>query len=90
MIYNEFIEKLNKVISYNYSQDNTVYYGIEKYIDSDMFDTIINPLYNISQDTQDNFILNNIDFIIKLARSQTKDGLIKLTPKVKDLILCYN
>ena len=87
MMYNEFIKKLDKVISYNYSQDTTQYYGMEDYININIFDTIITPLYNMSNDTQDNFILNNIDFIIKLARSQAKNGLIKLTPKTKDLVL---
>lgn len=87
MMYNEFINKLDKIISYNYSQDTTQYYGIEDYISINIFDTIITPLYNMSHDTQDNFILSNIDFIIKLAKSQAKNGLIKLTPKTKDLIL---
>lgn len=87
MIYNEFINKLDKIISYNYSQDTTQYYGIEDYISINIFDTIIIPLYNMSNDTQDNFILDNIDFIIKLAKSQAKNGLIKLTPKIKDLVL---
>lgn len=86
-MYNEFINKLDKIISYNYSQDTTQYYGIEDYISINIFDTIITPLYNMSHDTQDNFILSNIDFIIKLAKSQAKNGLIKLTPKTKDLIL---
>ena len=86
-MYNEFIKKLDEVISYNYSQDTTQYYGMEDYISINIFDTIITPLYNMSHDTQDNFILNNIDFIIKLARSQAKNGLIKLSPKTKDLVL---
>ena len=87
MLYDEFIRKFENEVSERYSDSRIDYKGMEQYISYHLYEMIVNPLYMKGNLSQEGFIAEEFDFLMKLARSQSSDGCVRLSPNIKDLVL---